>query len=111
MTDQRKLLVTCSLVVAAVGLLIWVARPRHSPLGKQAVATVCVCTACGHESTQTLKSMPDECPSCHRPQLYPAVKCPYCGAANAAVGATGPQQRTPFLTCRSCGKQFPPRSR
>jgi DNA-directed RNA polymerase subunit RPC12/RpoP len=108
MNPQRKLIVTCVLAVAAVGLLIWVMRPKHSPLGQRAGATLCVCAACGHESTQTLKSVPDKCPSCHKPQLYPAVKCPQCGTANALVGATGPQQRTPFITCRRCGKQFAP---
>lgn len=108
MTARSKLVVTCLLAAVAVGLLVRVVWPKHGPLGKRAAATLCVCATCGHEGNQTLKSVPDMCPSCHQKQMYPAVKCPYCGAANAAAGATGPQRRVLFLTCRRCGRQFNP---
>lgn len=108
MNSQRKLIVAGALLIVAIGLLVWVLRPRHSPLGRQAAATLCICAACGHEATSTLKSVPDECPSCHQQQVYPAVKCPGCGTANALVMMSGPQGRQPLLTCRSCGRQFAP---
>lgn len=108
MSPQRKLIVTCVLAVASVGLLIWAVKPRHSPLGKQAGATLTVCAACGHEEACTLRSVPDTCPSCHKQQVYPAVKCPNCGAATPLTTMGGPQGRQPLLTCRSCGRQFAP---
>lgn len=108
MDPKHKLILMVVLVVAAVGALVLVVRPKTSPLGKRAGATLCVCAACGQEVTQTLKSVPDTCPSCHEKQLYPAVKCPHCGAANALLLIGGPQGRQPMLTCRQCRKQFAP---
>ncbi len=109
MNPQRKLIVTAALVVVAAGVLAWSLKPKASPLGKRAGATLSVCAACGHEETRTLKSVPDVCSACQKQETYPAVKCPGCGAANALVMTGGPQGRPPLLTCRSCGRQFAPK--
>lgn len=108
MNPNHKLILTVVLAAAAVGALVLVVRPKTSPLGKRAGETPCVCAACGQEATQTLEAVPDTCPSCHKKQLYPAVKCPHCGAANALLLIGGPQGRQPMLTCRQCQKQFVP---
>lgn len=107
---NRKLVAAIVLAVLAVGVAAIVMRPRKGPLGKRAGAIETVCAACGHVETRTLSSVPDTCSKCEEKQVYPAIKCPKCGGANPHAVMTGPQGRTPFVTCIQCGHQFIPRA-
>lgn len=106
MTTKNKLIMAGGAVALVVlVLLLW---PKDSPLGKQAPPASTICTACGAESTVTLKSVPDTCAQCGARQVYPSVKCPKCNTANALDPGTGPQARQLFVRCRNCDHSFAP---
>lgn len=105
---DKKLIVAAIVAAIAVACLGWALWPARSPLGRKAGAVESICAACGKVETRHLAAVPDVCGACGQRQVYPAAKCPHCGAPNPLPVAMGPQMRTNTLTCRSCGKVFSP---
>jgi len=106
--DTKKLFGAIGLAVVAIVIAVIVMRPGASPLGERAGAVETVCAACGHVEVRTLSAVPDVCSECGKKQVYPAVKCPQCGAPNPLTMIAGPQGRAPQMTCRKCGHRFMP---
>jgi len=106
--EKTKLIVAVALLVVAVGTVALVIWPRKGPLGKRSGAIETVCGACGHLEVQELFSVPDVCSQCGEKKVFPAVRCPKCGAAIPLVTIVGPQRGGAQITCPECGYQFAP---
>ncbi len=92
-------------VVAAVVILLAVARLSCRSAGGGKVTYTVACDACGFAEKRTLPpgggSLPLTCSKCEAKAAWLSLPCPFCGKDLPHVGKKAPTK------CKHCGKTLP----